>query len=100
MPTLTKEDAFNLGEFDALWAESSKPAWKPDVLKKGEMTAAMYAEWLFQKTGKRISDVRAREILRGMFRNNRATRRDVRLESARTWQWAYLPANLRTKEKK
>ena len=96
MTRITKEEAFDLGAFDSLWEVASKPAWKPDVLEKGEMTAAMYVEWNFKKTGKKLSLVRAREILCAMHRNKLATRRDVRLETPRSWQYAYLPisANL------
>jgi hypothetical protein len=91
MARISKEEAFDLGEFDSLWDAASKPAWKPDVLKKGEMTAPMYVEWFLRKHGRKISTVRAREILREMHNNKLATRRDVRLESPRSWQWAYLP---------
>jgi hypothetical protein len=101
MKQISKEQAFDLGAFDSLWDVASKPVWKPDTLKPGEMTAPMYAAWVFKKTGKQLSEGRARAILRDMYRNNLSTRRDVRLETPRSWQWAYLPsANLQNKDKK
>ena len=92
MNSMAKQDAFSLGEFDSLWDEVSKPIWKPDILKKGEMTAPMYAEWVLKKTGKKLSNNRASDILRTMVNEGRATRRQVRLFSRRVTHWAYLPS--------